>query len=186
MKVRISTLILLALCASAVFAQNAPFPSTVEKELAGRASNFTEVTLDKSMLAFASKFMDGKKAEDVQVRQMIQNLDAIYVRSYEFEKEAQFTAADLDAIRKQFPAPEWSAIVRSRSRAANNDTDVYVKLVNGEIHGMFVLNAEPKELDLVYISGPIRPEDFDKLKGNFGIPDISMDAAGSKAKGTSK
>jgi hypothetical protein len=37
-----------------------PLPTPVEKELASRATNVTEVTLGKNMLAFAAKFMEGK------------------------------------------------------------------------------------------------------------------------------
>ena len=35
----------------------APFPVTLQKQLAERAANYTEVSLDKKMLAFASRFM---------------------------------------------------------------------------------------------------------------------------------
>ena len=41
--------------------------------------------------------------------------------------------------------------------------------------GQAILDAEPKELDFVYISGPIRPEDLKDLSGNFGIPAGSYD-----------
>ena len=57
MKNRIAALVLgaVALTVPAV-AQNSPLPlpSPVEKELAARASNVTEVTLGKNMLAFAA------------------------------------------------------------------------------------------------------------------------------------
>ena len=44
-----------------------------------------------------------------------------------------------------------------------------VKMVNGESHGMFVLEAEPKELTIVLILGPVRMEDLAKLKGVAGL-----------------
>ncbi|HEY0795819.1 MAG TPA: DUF4252 domain-containing protein [Acidisarcina sp.] len=174
MKLRISTVILLVLCAAGAFAQSAPFPVTLEKELAARASNFTEVTLDKSMLSFASKFLNGKDSDDAKVRELIQKLDGIYVRSYEFDKDNQYTTAEVDSIRKQFAGSEWSPMVRERSKKGDG-TDVFVKLVNGDIHGMFVLDAEPKELTFVFISGPIRPDDLNQLGGNFGIPRVGED-----------
>lgn len=146
----------------------APFPVTLGKELAARASNYTEVSLDRRMLDFASRFMNDR--DDAEGKRIVQKLNGIYVRSYEFDKPGQYTAADLDAIRRQFETPEWSALVKSRSKNASDDADVYMKLVNGEVQGMFVLSAEPKELDFVFISGPIRPEDLSDLSGNFGIP----------------
>ena len=57
-----------------------PAPSPIEKELAARASNVTEVTLGKNMLAFAAKIMNGKDDDDAGARRLIEGLDGIYVR----------------------------------------------------------------------------------------------------------
>jgi hypothetical protein len=42
-------------------------------------------------------------------------------------------------------------------------------MVNGESHGMFILTAEPKELTIVLILGPIRMDDLGKLHGLAGL-----------------
>jgi Domain of unknown function (DUF4252) len=146
----------------------APFPVTLEKQLAERASNYTEVSLDKKMLVFASRFMNDK--DDEEGKRIVEKLNGVYVRSYEFDKPGQYTAADLDAVRRQFDSPEWSSLVKTRSRDGSDDADIYMKVVNDEVEGMFILDAESKELNFVYISGPIRPEDLKDLSGNFGIP----------------
>ncbi|HEX4038094.1 MAG TPA: DUF4252 domain-containing protein [Acidobacteriaceae bacterium] len=145
-----------------------PFPVTLGKELAARASNYTEVSLDRRMLDFASRFMNDR--DDAEGKRIVAKLNGVYVRTYEFDKPGQYTPADLESIRRQFETPEWSALVKERSREASDDADIYMKLVNGEVQGMFILSAEPRELDFVYISGPIRPEDLKDLSGNFGIP----------------
>ena len=150
-----------------------PFPVTLEKQLAERASNYTEVSLDRKMLDFASRFMNDK--DDAEGKRIVQKLNGVYVRSYEFDKPGQYTPADLDAIRRQFDTPEWTSLVKTRSRNASDDADIYMKLVNDDVQGMFILDAEPKELNFVYISGPIRPEDLKDLSGNFGIPAGSYD-----------
>jgi hypothetical protein len=150
-----------------------PFPVTLEKQLAERASNYTEVSLDRKMLDFASRFMNDK--DDAEGKRIVQKLNGVYVRSYEFDKPGQYTPADLESVRKQFDTPEWTSLVKTRSKDASDDADIYMKLVNGDVEGMFILDAEPKELDFVYISGPIRPEDLKDLSGNFGIPAGSYD-----------
>ena len=145
-----------------------PFPVTLEKELAARASNYTEVSMDKKMLAFAGKFMSGKH-EDVEAKRMIENLDGIYVREYDFDKAGQYTDADLERIRSQFRGSEWSPMVRERSKKGAG-TDIYVKTVGGKMQGMFVLDAEPNELSFVYIAGALNPAELSNLGGSFGIP----------------
>jgi uncharacterized protein DUF4252 len=146
-----------------------PLPAPLEKELASRASNVTEVTLDKDMLGFAAKFMDGKNKDQASVSQLVQGLDGIYVRDYEFDKEGQYSMDDIEKLRQAFETPEWSPIVRTRERNGAEITDVLVKQVNGESRGMFVLTAEPKELCIVLILGPINMDQLGMLKGFGGL-----------------
>jgi hypothetical protein len=146
-----------------------PLPPPVEKELAARAANVTEVTLGKNMLAFAAKFMNGKDQDEAATRHLIEGLDGIYVREYEFDKEGQYSTEEIEKLRQYFETSDWSPIVRERQRKTGETTDVMVKLVNGETQGMFILTAEPKELTIVLILGPVRMEDLGKLKGIGGL-----------------
>lgn len=159
-----------------------PLPPAVEKELAARASDVTEVTLGKSMLAFAAKFMNGKDQDEAATRQLIEGLDGIYVRDYEFDKEGEFSAEQVEQLRKYFETSEWSPIVRERERKTGESTDVMVKLVNGEVHGMFILEVAPKELTIVLILGPVRMEDLGKLKGLGGLGALGDLEKSTKAK----
>jgi hypothetical protein len=163
----------LAACviAAPLYAQESPLPlpPALEKQLADRASDVTEVTLGKNMLSFASKFMDGKDKDDAAAKQLIEGLDGIYVRDYTFDKEGQYSMDDIDQLRKTFETGEWTPMVRERERKSGETTDIFVKLVNGESHGMFILTAEPKELTIVLILGPIRMDELGKLHGLAGL-----------------
>jgi len=172
MKNRIAAILLGAFVAAVpAMAQNSPLPlsSAVEKDLAARASDVTEVTLGKNMLTFAAKFMNGNDKDEAAARQLIQGLDGVYVREYEFDKEGQYSMDQIEQLRKSFETPEWSPLVRERERKSGESTDVLVKLVNGETRGMFILETEPKELTIVLILGPIRMEDLGKLRGIGGL-----------------
>jgi hypothetical protein len=159
-----------AACALLARAQEGlPLPSPVEKELAARASDVTEVTLDKNMLGFAAKFMNDKDGDEADARKLISGLKGIYVREYEFDKEGQYSMDDVARLRAYFETPEWSPIVRERERKSNETTDVMMKMVNGEPQGIFVLTAEPKELTIVLILGPIHVEDLSKLGALGGL-----------------
>ena len=169
----IALVLMTAAWAAPAFAQSSPLllPPAVEKELAARASDVTEVTLNKNMLGFASKFMDGKDKDQAAVRQLIQGLEGIYVRSYEFDKEGQYSMDDLDKLRQSFATSEWSPMVHTRERG--EVTDILVKLVNGEPHGMFILSAERRELSIVLILGPIRLDQLSELNGIAGLGALS-------------
>jgi hypothetical protein len=189
MKNRFLTLILaMGALAGTASAQTSalPLPPAVEKDLAARASDVTEVTLGKNMLAFASKFMNGKDQDDAATRALITGLDGIYVREYEFDKEGQYSMDEIEQLRKYFETSEWTPIVRERERKSGETTDVMVKLVNGESRGMFVLTAEPKELTIVLILGPIKMEDLGKLKGLSGLGSLGDISVNVKDKDKNK
>jgi hypothetical protein len=188
MKNRVAVLIvgLAALAASAAAQTGLPLPSPVEKELAARASNVTEVTLGKNMLGFAAKFMNGKDEDEAATQRLIQGLDGIYVRDYEFDKEGQYSMQDMQKLRSYFETSEWTTVVREREKNGET-TEVMMKMVNGEPHGLFVLDAEPKELSIVLILGPIKMEDLHRLSGLGGLGVLGdIDTGGSKEKGKDK
>jgi hypothetical protein len=172
MQNRIMALVLgAAVLAAPARAQTAklPAPSPVEKALAARAFSVDEVTLDKNMLAFAAKFMAGKNKDDAGIQHLIDGLDGIYIRDYEFDKPGQFTAEDVEQLRKYFETSEWSPLVRDRDRKTGESTDVMIKLVNGKTGGMFILDVCPKEISVVLILGPIRMDDLGKLSSLGGL-----------------
>jgi hypothetical protein len=144
-------------------------PPQVEKDLAAKASNATEVTLNKDMLGFASKFMNGNDKNQAAVSQLIQGLDGIYVRDYEFDKEGQYSMEDIEKLRQAIETPEWTPMVRDVERKGAEINDVMVKMVNGETKGMFILSAEPKEISIVLILGNIRMDQLGMLKGLGGL-----------------
>ena len=176
------------LAAAARAQQNSPLPlpPAVEKELAARASNVTEVTLGKNMLGFAAKFMNGKDQDEAATRHLVENLDGIYVRNYEFDKDGQYSMEEIDKLRTYFETGEWTPIVRSRERKSGETTDVLLKMVNGETRGMFILSAEPRELSIVLILGPVNMDDLAKLRGINGLGMLGDMESPSKPKDKGK
>jgi hypothetical protein len=129
--------------------------------------------------------MNSKDKDAASIGHLIDGLDGIYVRTYEFDKEGQFSVQEVEQLRKYFETSEWSSLVRDRDRKANESTDVMVKLVNGESHGIFILTVEPKELTIVMILGPIHMDDLGKLKNIGGLSalgDVAAKNAGNKGK----
>lgn len=168
-RVLIFTVFCLAVSA---WGQQIKLPPELEK-LASKASEVVDINLDKSMLQFASGFM--ADPHDRQARDFIRNLNGIYVKSFEFSEPGQYNAAALESVRSQLRAPLWSRIVGAHSKRDQEDVDIFLRKENGKVTGMVVLAAEPKELTLVSIDGPINPEDIAQLGGQFGIPQIEIE-----------
>jgi Domain of unknown function (DUF4252) len=145
-------------------------------KLAAKAVEKVDVNLEAPMLEMASKFL-GDKGDDAKVKQVIQGLKGVYVKSFTFDKEGQYSEADLNAIRSQLRAPEWSRIVDIQEKGETSS--VFMKTDGKQTRGIVILAAEPKELTFVEIVGPIDPSMLSNLGGNLGIPTMHI---GPKAK----
>ena len=171
---------------SAAAQEGLPLAPAVEKQLAAKASDVTEVTLGKNMLDFAAKFMKDKDADQAHAKKLIEGLKGIYVREYTFDKEGEYSMEQLQQLRTYFETPEWSPVVRERERKSGETTDVLMKVVNGETQGMFILEAAPKELTIVLILGPIRMEDLGQLGGIGGLGALGDISSHGKSKAKAK
>jgi hypothetical protein len=65
-------------------------------------------------------------------------------------------------------------MVGIRSTRDKQNLEVYTMLVGDKIGGIAVIAAEPTELTVVNIVGPIDLEKLSALEGNFGIPKLDI------------
>ena len=159
-------------------AQEIKLPASLDK-LAAKADETVDVTLDSSLLKWAGKFLSNQGEGEV-TRKILAGLQSVTVRSYEFSEEGQYDPADLEAIRAQVKGPQWMRIVNVRSKKDRENVDVYFKDGgNGNLGGIVVLCAEPRELTIVSVVGTIDPSQLASLGGQFGIPRFDFDIAGS-------
>jgi hypothetical protein len=158
----------IVLTRSAWSAGDIKIPIDIDK-LAERATESVDVDLDASMLKLASGFLSKEDPDEVRVKKLVSKLRGVYVRSFEFDREGQYSSSDIQAIRSQLKVPGWSRIVGVKSIKGEN-TEVYLKKDGEQVGGLIVIDAEPKELTIVHIDGPINPEELSELGGHMGIP----------------
>ena len=139
-------------------------------KLAAKASEVSDVDLEGPLLQTASRFLS-RGESDAELKELVSGLKGIYVRSFEFEKEGVYSQVDLDIIRKQLQAPGWTRIVNVHNKQEKESTEIYSLLSGDKIVGLAILSAEPKELTVVNIVGPI---DLARMGGHFGIPPMSL------------
>ena len=141
-------------------------------KLAAKASEKVDVNLEGPMLEMASKFLSGDKKNEAEIKKLVMGLRGVYVKTFEFEKEGEYSEADVKAIRSQLRAPEWSNIVDVQEK--RESVAVYLKTDGKQTLGIVVVAAEPKEFTFVQILGPIDPSMLGTLGGSFGIPNMNF------------
>lgn len=167
-------LALTVLTALSLSAQGIQWPAGFE-QLADRAEEVVDITVDSALLGLAGAFLSGQDEEEAKVKGLVQGLKGIYVRSYEFAEEGAYSMKDVDSLRAQLDSQGWTRVVNVQSAKASGDNvAVYLKKNGDDVTGLTVLAAEPKELTVVHIDGPINLRDLAKLGGSFGIPKVDI------------
>lgn len=153
--------------------QDARIQLTTLDHLAGKATQTIDVNIDQKLLQLTARFF-GNDEDDKEIKALISGLKGIYVKSFEFEREGEYTAADVESIRSQLKGSAWTKIVGVVSRR-EGDIEVYLMTTNSEITGLAVLSVEPKEFTVVNIIGPVDLAKLAKLEDQFGIPDLGIE-----------
>jgi hypothetical protein len=144
-------------------------------KLEARARDSVDVTLDGALLHLAEKFLNSKKPEEAAVKELLAGLKGIYVKSFEFDKEGEYSTSDVDAIRAQLRAPGWSRMIGVKSKKDGENAEVYMMMTTGsQIGGIVVIATNPKQLTVVNIIGTIDLDKLSQLSGKFGIPSIEL------------
>ena len=141
--------------------------------LAGKASDSVDLSLNSNMLQLAAKFLDSKDPDEAKVKAMVVGLEGIFIKNYEFDKEGQYSKADVDQIRNQLKAPEWQRIVGMHSSSDGETIDVWVRSDNSKMSGVAIIATEPKSLLVANIVGSISLDSLADLGGHFGLPKLT-------------
>jgi len=141
-------------------------------KLAAKATEKVDLNLEGPMLEMASKFLSNDKEDEAAVKKLVQGLKGVYVKTFEFDKEGQFSESDLNDIRTQLRGPGWSTMMDMRDHGES--VSIYLRSDGKQTLGMAVLAAEPRELTFVQIDGPIDPSTLGSLGGKLGIPKMTF------------
>ena len=142
-------------------------------DLAEKADEVVDITLDASLLRLGVKFLSDKDEDQRAVRDIVKNLEGIYVRSYEFSRDNEYDRSLIDRVKSQL-GPTWKPLVTVRSKRKEN-VNIMADMRGDRVVGLVIIAAEPRELTIVNIVGPIDIDKLASLEGEFGIPKWSKE-----------
>ena len=172
--IRISAIAaILLFSAASAMAQDPKIQTSQLDALAAKASQTVDVNIDERLMRLAGGFLSGKNADEAKVKELIAGIKGIYVKVFEFEKEGEYSTADLESVRTQLRNPAWSRIVNVKSRKEGN-LEVYLMSSETKLGGLAVLATDLKEITVVNIVGEVDLEKLSQLEGHFGVPDLDI------------
>lgn len=171
--------LLIASATVAAQAQNSRLQLSSLDHLATKASESVDVNLDGRLMQIASTVFSDQDADERAIKKLVAGIKGIYVKSFEFENDGQYTAADVETIRAQLRGPGWTRLVNVTSKK-EGVVEVYLLMNGDQVGGLAVLSAEDRELTVVNIVGPVDLEKLAKLEGQFGVPDLGIEVPKKK------
>jgi hypothetical protein len=142
--------------------------------LANKANETVDVRLDERLMQTTAKFFSGKDPDDAEIKEVLKGVKGIYVKSFTFEKDGEYSAAEVESVMSQLRFGTWSKILSITSKKGGENVEVYLNMAGDQINGLAVLSIDPKEFTVVNIVGPIDLEKLSKLEGQFGVPDLGI------------
>ena len=133
----------------------------------------TALTLAQSVLATQSG-MDSQRAAAA--------LTGIQVDRYSYQQPAFYTPEAMSALIDGYHAMGWKHLVNANQTPANTAqpkqmaTDLWLHFSGADIDGVTVLMRGAKDMNVIRISGDLRPLDLLHLGGHFGIPKVDPNA----------
>jgi hypothetical protein len=167
-------LVCIALAAPAAsFAQagriELPSFSALEKS----AINSVNISLDLSLLKLVAQSMNDP--DDEAVKGVLNGLEGIYVRSFEFATDHAYPQAELDRVRRQTDTAGWNEVVSIHNNKQNQDVEVRVLHIGNRAEGLVVFITAPRQFTIVNLVGSVDLAKLSKLEGKFGVPNLHLD-----------
>ncbi|HMF62530.1 MAG TPA: hypothetical protein VK608_00445 [Edaphobacter sp.] len=148
-------------------------------QLADQPATHLSVTFDRSMLQYAQSFIDNGSGE---AKRAAAALSSITVDTYHYGRPAFYTPEAMGSIVATYHAAGWKHLVNANATPAtsaqpnNPITDLWLHFNGMEIDDVTVLVRAPRDMNLIQVSGALRPLDLLHLSGHFGIPKVDPNA----------
>ncbi|HEX8503499.1 MAG TPA: DUF4252 domain-containing protein [Pyrinomonadaceae bacterium] len=145
------------------------------ERLGPKAAEAVNIEIDGFLIKFAGSLLSDKDADEKAVREIVEGLRGVYVRSYEFKAEGQFSEADVAGVREQLRAPGWTRVVDVESRGLDiGDAELYVASAGGRVEGLALLVVGPKELTVINVVGSLDLDKLRKLGNTLNLPRVRI------------
>ena len=168
-----------ALACITLHAQQPPGIPESLANLADQPATHTSFTFDRSMMQMADSLLEQNGVDSKRITAAI---TSVTVNTYRYPHPAFYTPEVMTSIIQSYSAAGWKHLVNANiapSSSAQPDkpiTDLWLHFRGPEIDDVTVLIRAPRDMNVIEVSGLLRPLDLVHLSGHFGIPKVDPNA----------
>jgi hypothetical protein len=147
--------------------------------LADQPATHSGFVFDRTMLQFAQGVLE---AQGMDEHRAAVALTGVAFDTYRYQQPAFYTPEAMAALIQQYRAAGWKHMVNANQTPANTAqpramvTDMWLHFSGADIDRLTVLTRSARTMNVVQVSGDLRPLDLLHLGGHFGIPKVDPNA----------
>jgi hypothetical protein len=147
--------------------------------LSDQPATHSGVTFDRNMMQIAQTVLQGNGLDEKRAAAAV---TGIAVDTYHYQRPAFYTPEAMNALLAGYKAAGWKHLVNANQTAANTAqpdhvvTDLWLHFSGADIDAVTVLTRGVKTMNVVRVTGDLRPLDLLHLGGHFGIPKVDPGA----------
>jgi hypothetical protein len=147
--------------------------------LADQPATHTAFTFDRNAMQLAQSVL---QADGMDPARAAIALTGITVENYRYSEPAFYTPEAMGALIATYKAAGWKHLVNGHQTPANTAqphqmaTDLWLHFTGADIDGVTVLARAAKQMNVIELTGDLRPLDLVHLSGHFGIPKVDPNA----------
>ena len=163
--------------------QPPPYPGPDINQMLGTLSDqpatHTGFVLDRNTMQIAQTLLE---SNGLDAKRAAAALTGVSFDSYRYARPAFYTPEAMSALLAGYKAAGWKHLVNANQTAANTAqpehpvTDLWLHFSGADIDAVTVLTRAARNMDVVRITGDLRPLDLLHLSGKFGIPKVDPSA----------
>jgi hypothetical protein len=147
--------------------------------LSDQPATHTGITFDRNMMQLAQGYLE---SNGLDAKRAAAALTGISLDTYRYAKPAFYTPEAMNALLADYKAAGWKHLVNANQTAENAAqpehpvTDLWLHFTGADIDAVTVLTRSNRTMNVIRVTGDLRPLDLLHLGGHFGIPKVDPNA----------
>ncbi len=147
--------------------------------LADQPASHTGIVFDRTELQVAQSLLE---SNGMDPKHAAAALTGIAFDSYRYQQPAFYTPEAMAALMEGYRAAGWKHLVNGNASPGNSAqpkamiTDLWLHFSGADIDALTVLTRGTRTMNVVRVTGDLKPLDLLKLSGHFGIPKVDPSA----------
>jgi len=135
--------------------------------LQAKATDSVDISMGPFVLWLAQYIAPERDENGTEVKKILQGIDSVHVRSYQFDEDYAYSKDDIESVRKQLRDEKWQSLAAIRSSKNHENVDIFIAVENDQAKGFAIVASEPREFTIVHIVGNVDPQHLATLQHTF-------------------